>query len=72
MAILDEIRIPKSPDVESEAVALLVAQLGAAKTAVFLRDHFSRDTDYLDFKSANFNTDTVDNLARKIKARRKR
>lgn len=35
MAMLDQIRIPKSPDVEFEAVALLVAKLGSAKAAAF-------------------------------------
>lgn len=72
MAILDEIRIPKSADVESEAVALLVSQLGAAKAAVFLRDHFSRDTDYLDFKDSIFGAESVDTLTRKIEKEQKK
>lgn len=70
MAMLSEIRIPSTPDVQTEALNLLITQLGPAKAAFFLRDRFSRHTDYLEYKDNIFGNETVADLVQQIKAER--
>ncbi len=46
--------IPKSCDVRSEGIQMLVGRMGIAKAALFIRDNLSQQEDYLVTKERLF------------------
>jgi hypothetical protein len=58
--------IPNSSSVRSEAVNILVQQLGLGKAALFIRENLSQPTDYLELKEQLFGEMTVDQISQEI------
>lgn len=59
--------IPNIKDVRVEAISLLIQGLGIAKTAMFIRETYSSNTDYLKIKEEIFGSKTVNDLYQDIK-----
>lgn len=59
--------IPKSEEVKSEAIEMMLKQLGIAKTAFFIRETMSQKVDYLKVKEKLFEKKTSSDLYKEIK-----
>lgn len=69
MKTIDDVQMPRSEELKSEAIRVLLDKLGPAKTAVLIRDYFSKTTDYLKLKDKLFENATVESLVREIQVR---
>lgn len=59
--------IPKSEEVKSEAIEMMLKQLGIAKAAFFIRETMSQKVDYLKVKEKLFEKKTSSDLYKEIK-----
>jgi hypothetical protein len=60
--------VPRSECVKDEAVQIRVNQLGLTKTAFFIRENLSSQTDYLEMKQELFGNKTAADLYHEIQS----
>ena len=58
--------IPNIKEVRVEAISLLINGLGISKTAMFIRETYSSNTDYLKIKEEMFGNKSVKELYKDI------
>jgi len=69
MPTAKKITVPSSEEVRSEAVQMLIKQMGITKAAIFIRENMAHTQDYLKIKDELFGKKSVQQLYEKIRKR---
>jgi hypothetical protein len=67
MNIAKKLTIPKSREIRSQAIQILIDRLGITKTAFFIRENLSQKEDYLKIKEDLFGKKTATEIFVEIK-----
>lgn len=63
----EKLTIPKSSEISTEAIQMLISRLGITKAAFFIRENLFQKEDYLKLKEDLFEKKTAAEIFREIK-----
>ena len=67
MNIAEKLTVPKSREISTEAIQILIGRLGITKAAFFIRENLSQKEDYLKLKEDLFGKKTAAGIFEEIK-----
>jgi hypothetical protein len=69
MSTAKKLTVPSSDEVRSEAVQMLIKQMGITKAAIFIRENMEHKEDYLKIKGELFGKKSSQQVYEEIKKR---